>query len=129
MNEYIRKAMNLLPDSFINSNNELILYPKTNLYICLDNVKNEFDFKCKILEWCSRDSYKSLPFDSERKNNSYHKEIRSFINDYLGTNFDEDDMDIIYTYLGNCVDHELTIEFVKSNYDLSVLLRGKKDEN
>ena len=128
MNEYIRKAMDLLPDSFINSNNELILYPKTNLYLCLDDVKNEFDLKCKILEWCSRDSYKSLPFDSERKNNAYHKKIRSFINDYLGTNFDEDDMDIIYTYLGNGLNHYLTTTFISTGFNMEVLERGVENE-
>ena len=36
------------------------------------------------------------------------------INKFLGTNFTAQEMDVIYTYLGNSVDNLKTIEFVKS---------------
>ena len=45
------------------------------------------------------------------------------INDYLNTNFDFDDMEIIYTYLGNGVNRPLTIAFIESGYDMGVIER------
>ena len=40
MEKYVRNLMNVFEASFINRLNELILIPKTNLYICLDDVHN-----------------------------------------------------------------------------------------
>lgn len=38
MTDYVFEVMREFPGSFINHNNELILIPKTNLYICLRDV-------------------------------------------------------------------------------------------
>jgi hypothetical protein len=43
------------------------------------------------------------------------------INVYLGTNFTPTHMAIIYLRLGNRVDHERTVEFINSGYDIAVL--------
>ena len=43
------------------------------------------------------------------------------VNRYLGTDFSEDDMDLIYTYLGNECNHEKTVRFIKSGYDMEIL--------
>lgn len=42
-------------NSYVNDNNELILYSRTNLYICLDDVKTIEDLQYKVFAWCSRD--------------------------------------------------------------------------
>lgn len=55
MNDYVFEVMKQFPGSFINYNNELILIPKTNLYVGLYNVNTPTDLKFKLLEWCSRD--------------------------------------------------------------------------
>lgn len=60
---YISKLMILFDESFINYRNELILYPRTNLYISLNNINNEIDLEYKIIEDFSRDAYKSMYFD------------------------------------------------------------------
>ena len=44
------------------------------------------------------------------------------INKYLGTNFDFEDMDIIYTKLGNDVNRPLCEKFVDSGYDMNILI-------
>lgn len=127
MEEYIKRIMKIFSESFINSENEIILVPRTNLYFGLNDVKSEFDVKCKLIEWCSRDACKSMPYASEKINNKYHKMVRDCINRYLGTNFSFKDMNLIYCELGNGVNHDLTIKFVKSGYDLK-LLGGLADE-
>lgn len=121
---YISKLMILFDESFINYRNELILYPRTNLYISLNNINNEIDLKYKIIEDFSRDAYKSMHFDSIAENIEYHDYVIERINEYLGTDFDETDMELIYTKLGYGVNHDLTIKFVESNYDINILKGG-----
>ena len=47
------------------------------------------------------------------------------INKFLGTDFTEGDISIIYQKLGNRVNHNLTVEFVNSGYDLRILEKGE----
>lgn len=121
---YISNLMVLFNGSFINYRNELILVPRTNLYFSLDDVESESDLKCKVIEYCSRDAYKTMHFDSIAENIEYHDYVIERINEYLGTYFDETDMELIYTKLGYGVHHYLTIKFVESNYDMNILKGG-----
>ena len=120
-NELLKKIRDEFYDSFINKNNELILIPKTNLYFLLSNVETELDLKCKLLEWCSRDACKAMPFDKDWQNNNYNNLVRENINNVLKTNFSEEEMEDIYCKLGNCVNRKKTIKFINSNYDMSIL--------
>lgn len=123
----VRRLMLAFPHgAFINANADLILYPKSNLSFSLKDVETKEDLICKLFEWCSRHCFKSLPFRSERRNKQYHNEILDSVNYYLKTNFSQNDMDIIYTYLGNGIHHELTKKFVRSGFDLDVL-RGDEE--
>lgn len=121
---YVTNLMILFNNSFINCINELILIPKTNLYLSLDDVESESDLKCKVIEYCSRDAYKTMPYSSPHSNKAYQNNVRRHINNYLGTCFTREDMELIYTYLGNGVNHDLTIKFVESNYDTNILKGG-----
>lgn len=121
---YITNLMILFKNSFINCINELILIPKTNLYFSLDDVESESDLKCKVIEYCSRDAYKTMHFDSIGENIEYHDYVIERINEYLGTDFDETDMELIYTKLGYGVNRDLTIKFVESNCDMNILKGG-----
>lgn len=102
------------PEAFINMANEFIVYPPQNTYFLLDNVSSEHELKCKILEWCSREAHKSV----NKKSKEYHFDG---INTFLGSLFTDDDMEIIYTKLGNSVNRELTVKFIDSGYDITVL--------
>jgi len=105
---------------FINTLDELIVSPKLNAYFRLNDVETELDFKCKLLEWLSfyvADNH-WFGHDNERIN------IECFINYILETQFSHDDFQYIYSKLGNRVNHKLTINFIESNYDMSLL--GKR---
>ena len=106
------------PRFFINHNLEAIVHPRRNTYFLLAGVDTEKDLTAKILEWLSREAGKSVNRESQK----YHL---SGINAFLGTNFTQDEMMEIYTYLGNCCNHQKTIRFIDSGYDLAVLLEGK----
>lgn len=102
------------PKFFVNSNYEIIIYPARNSYFLMADIETEHDLNAKILEWLSREASKSI----SRQSQKYHL---NGINTFLGTSFSHDDMDIIYSYLGNCCNHEKTLRFIDSGYDMSVL--------
>lgn len=123
--EITLKLIHSFPRSFINGGLEFIAHKRANEYFRLEDCECEFDVKCKVLEWFSRGAYKTEPFDSYCENEKFHEFMLNGINKYLGTNFSYDDMEIIYTYLGNRCNHEKTEKFIESGYDMAVLKGGE----
>lgn len=120
-NDVTTRLIYAFPQSYINHNLEFIAHEEANEYFRLEDCKNEFDVKCKVLEWLSRGAYKTEPFYSNFKNGVFNRFMRKGINVFLGTEFTEDDIEIIYTRLGNRCNHSLTEEFVNSGYDMKIL--------
>ena len=121
MQKVIDRLIFCFAGSFVNQNNEFIAHRSANEYFSLENCKDELDVKCKVLEWFSRGAYKTEPYFSVRKNEEFHEFMRNGINEFLDTEFTEEDMEVIYTYLGNAIKHEKTIRFIESGYDMAVL--------
>lgn len=121
MTDYVFEVMKQFPESFINYKNELILIPKTNLYVGLYNVNTPTDLKFKLLELCSRDCTYASWYSQEWRNRRYQDDVLSKINKCLGTNFTREEMELVYERLGNGCDHKLTERFVNSGYDIEVL--------
>jgi len=121
MEEEKKALLEAFPDSFINEYNEFIARKRENLYIVLDNCEYPEDIHCKVLEWFSRSASCISLYSADWRNKKYQSMIRNCINDYLGTEFSADDMERIYEVLGNAINHELTLRFVRSGYDMDVL--------
>lgn len=102
------------PKCFINKNNELIVVPSWNIYFQLNDLKTPLELKCKVVNWLSRPACKGV-------SNYWQKRVRAIFNDYLGTDFNREEMERIYMYLGNALRPDLTINFIESGYDLKVL--------
>ena len=119
-------VMNNFYGSYINRWGELILSDKGNVYFTATNCETKEDVICKLLEWCSRPIAKGEPYSKQSRNIEWRESLLYGYNNYLGTNFTLDDMHWIYNKLGNRVNHELTLEFIHSGYDLS-LVRPKKE--
>ena len=100
---------------------ELILVRKTNLYLVVRYDMNVLDLKCAILEWLSRSACKGGSYRYKRLNEKYQNKILECINNVLKTSFLHEDIDKIYTYLGNSIHHSNTIKFVQSGYDMNLL--------
>ena len=124
----IMKLMNCFPGSVINQNGEFIAHIKTNQYFILHSCETELDVKCKALEWLSRAAHKGQPYRAEKRNKEYRKFMLDGINKFLDTDFSEDDIEQIYTYLGNACNHNKTIQFIESNYDMQFLIQRKKGD-
>ena len=119
-----KKLARAFHNSFINTSLEFIAHKEANAYFRLEDCNTEFDVKCKVLEWLSRGAYKTCPFHTNLKNERFHNFMLNGINDFLETDFTQDDMAIIYQMLGNRVRHSLTEEFVNSGYDMELLKGG-----
>lgn len=121
MRETKEALLEAFPNSFINNDDEFIADVKSNQYFSLKDCELPEDVDCKVLEWLSRAACKGQPYCQEWRNLKYRKRILDGINDYMDTSFTENEMMKIYTYLGNSCNHQKTIAFVKSGYDMKLL--------
>lgn len=113
------------PGCYINHNIEFIAHKQSNSYFLLLYCADELDVQCKVLEWLSRPAYKGQPYHSEAANKKFHRFMLAGINEFLQTKFTEEDIAVIYQNLGNAIRHDLTVEFVKSGFDMKRLEGGK----
>lgn len=119
--EMAKALMACWPQSFVYRNGEFIAHRRSNTYLVFENCETMEDLQCKVLEWFSRAAYKTQCYDTTRSNKKFHQFMLDGINKFLGTAFSFDDMELIYTYLGNAVHHNLTVAFVRSGYNMEVL--------
>ena len=119
-NVELRRIYNAFPKAFINRYNEMIIYQRQNTYFRLDNVNNERELECKVLEYCSREASKGYSPTSVK----YHFKG---ICDFFKRKFTQEEMDLIYTKLGNGIRRKLCIKYIESNFDLEVLKKYEKD--
>lgn len=118
--EIVKKLVTCFNGGYINHCGEFIPHKKANASFILDTCKTELDVKCKLLEWCTRDAHCSMPYSTDHANRKLHTFFLNGLNEYLGTNFTEEDIEVIYTYLGNACNHSLTVEFVESGYNMDL---------
>lgn len=109
----LKKVYDCFPQSFVNKERELIIYPRTNTYFLLKNVENQLQLDCKILEYCSGEAY-----DGAKKSKEYHFKG---ICDYFNKEFTQEEIRLIYMKLGNGINRELCIDYIKSCFDMEVL--------
>ena len=121
--EVLRDLFAAFPNAIINHNLEFVADPtrQVNSYFRLDNIETLEEAIAKVLEYLSREAFKSQHFNVEWRNRQVHEYHLRGINDFCGTDFTEDDIEIIYTYLGNEINRPLTLEFIRSGFDLTVL--------
>lgn len=110
----LNKTKKAFPNANITLKNELILEPKNNLYFILTGVQNELEFKCKLIAWMSRPISKGL-------NEYWSLKMLNSFNEVLGTNFTKSDMRKLYTNFGEDTNRTLSMQFVESGFDLSLL--------
>ena len=121
LNECKLALLQVFPESFINERDEFIAHKRSNTYLCLGDCKKPIDIECKVLEWFSRPASKGMPYSQEWRNRKFRRLMLDGINDFLETDFTESDMEEIYQYLGNSINHEKTVRFIESGYDFEVL--------
>lgn len=119
--EMAAKLLECFPKSFINYRGEFIAHKKSNTYLIFDKCQTFQDLQVAVIEWFSRAAYKTAPYYTDKGNTRFNSFMLKGINQLCGTTFTKDDMDLIYTYLGNAVHHTMAIEFVEKGFDLEIL--------
>lgn len=107
--------------SFFNKRDEFIAHKYSNTYFIFDDCESEEAVNCKVLEWLSRMAHKGIPYSREWRNKKFRKFMLDGINNFLHTKFDDADIELIYTYLGNSCNHYRTLVFVRSGYNMELL--------
>ena len=128
MLDEIFNVMKCFPNSFINSNAEVILSTKGNVYFDSKVCYDKKDVVCMLLEWCSRPIAKGVVYSSDKRNREWQEGLLNHLNEYLDTQFSLEDMYYIYQELGNGVDHDRTIEFVNSSFNLDIIYNKTPDK-
>lgn len=128
MKEAREKLLECFPGSFINERDEFIAHPRTNQYFILRGCKTVEAVEAKVLEYLSRAAFKSLPYSQEWRNRRLHEFMLAGINAFLDTDFSYEDMELIYTYMGSGIKHDLMLVFI--DHDMSMKwLRNHISEN
>lgn len=109
--------------SFFNERDEFIAHRDSNTYFIFGNCESEEDVRCKVLEWLSRSASKGMPYKQEWRNKRFRKNMLDGINMFLKTNFSSEDIETIYTFLGNACNHEMTLAFIRSGYDMTIFTK------
>ena len=107
--------------SYFNERDEFIAHEYSNTYFIFSNCETLEDVNCKVIEWFSRQASKGIPYSQEWRNVKFRKFMLDGINQFLHTNFTQDEMIDIYSYLGNSCNHESTLDFVRSGYDMNII--------
>lgn len=115
--DILKKLGRAFPHTILNAHGEVVVH-KSGQYFQLGNCETEMDVRCKVIEFFSRAAFKTEPYYSAAANRKFQKYMLDGINKYLGTDFTEEDMEVIYTYLGNAIKHNKTIEFIESGYNM-----------
>ena len=121
MIDEVFEVMKCFPRSYVNRCGECVLSDKGNVYFTAKGLESKTDIICKLLEWCSRPMAKGEPYSQTKRNESFREELTDCLNEYLGTSFTPNDMWWIYDQLGNAVNHELTLKFIESGFDMEVI--------
>lgn len=117
------------PNAIMNRHLEFVAEPhgRVNSYFCLEDCETRMDATCKVLEYLSREAYKSMHFNAKWRNEEVHEYHLRGINDFCGTAFSYEDIELVYTYIGNGINREKTLDFIRSGYDITVLDERKND--
>lgn len=93
---------------------------KNIFWFSLEKIESDIELKRRFISVVSR-CYKTEPYRTSKCNIEWQQKHISAFNEALGTKFNDDEIEYIYTYLGNGCNKPIAIKFIESGYDLNVL--------
>ena len=126
----LQRVFECFPDGFLNRHFEFIVDRRANSYFSMKGVNDETDMGVRLLSSLSRDAYKSEPFATDRENRDFHARITDGLECWFRMTFSQDDLETIYTYLGNGIRNDLARRFItEGKLDTRwLLLEVRKEE-
>ena len=130
--EMVDMLKQCFPDSWVNYFNDFIAHRGANRHYgaacCkLGQCETEEDVIAAALEMLTIDCCKSAPFETPEANRNFRRYMFKGMNKLLGKAFTEKQYLGIYTCIGNGINHQLTVEFIRNGYDLKVLRDNRKE--
>lgn len=124
--EMVGKLQKCFPDGMLNYNNEFIAHRGANRHYgaacCkIGGCETDETVVAVVLEMLTIDCCKSKPFEQVETNKKFRKYMLQGMNRFLGRAFTEKQYMGIYLCIGNGINHQLTVEFIRSGYDLKIL--------
>lgn len=115
------KLLKSFPGSFIDCHGWF--HPFNNFRTCIDirDCNSEISLCCWILPQLSAMVCTAKPYILKSKNERFRMLTLKKINDFFDTEFLLEDIELIYTRLGNNCNRPLCEKFVLSGYDMEVL--------
>ena len=128
MNEAIKDFLIKIMLAFPRSRIEYYVYggfviyldEKNRLWFSLEKIESDIELKRRFISAVSR-CYKTEPYRTSKRNIEWQQKHISAFNEALGTKFNDDEIEYIYTYLGNGCNKPIAIKFIESGYELNVL--------
>ena len=128
MKEVRADLLAAFPRSFFNKTDDFVAHAYSESWFRMENCEYPEDVECKVLEYLSRAAIKGQPYDQEWRNVKFREFMRSSISSFFQTDLLHEQLVLIYTKLGNAVNHELTKKFIdsrittgKGQFDFSLL--------
>ena len=108
---------------------EVIVHKPTNTYVRLTDSKDVTGIKRCVIEQLSRPVSKGIPYKTEQRNKQFRAFLLASLNRFLNTDFSQEDMEYIYTHLGNGIRRKTATQFVENGFDMEWLKSqfGKED--
>lgn len=107
----ITRLARAYPKSYINMKLEFIAHPQRNSYFRLKGVETEHQLRTKVIEYLSREAVKG----GTKATMQYHLDG---LNAFMETNFNAEEVETIYSWLGNGVNHLHALRFVSYGCDM-----------
>ena len=115
------KIQRAFPKAYVTMNFELILVPRTNTYINLNHCSTPDEFKAEVIEGVSRFAFKGFT-------KPLCREHLDGINKLLDTHFTPEEIEHIYTNLGNGINHELCMKQLIKAHNADIDTEGTPEE-
>lgn len=100
----------------------IYLDEKNMFWFSLEKIESDIELKRRFISAVSR-CYKTEPYRTSKRNIEWQQKHISAFNEALGTKFNDDEIEYIYTYLGNGCNKPIAIKFIESGYNLNLLKR------
>lgn len=130
--EMVERLQQCFPDGRLNYYSEFIAHRGANRHygaacLKLGGCETAEDVIAAALEMLTIDCCKSAPFETPDANIRFHKYMLKGMNKLLGMAFTEKQYLAIYTCIGNGINHQLTVDFIQSGYDLKILRNSRTE--
>lgn len=112
--KYFPKIQKVFPQAFVNMSYEIIFERKHNIYFRLEDIESDYEFKEKVICWLSRPCIKGVPIKLQI-------DMRDLFCSLLEKEFTVNEIDIIYTKLGNGCNKDMRKEFMTNDFNIDIL--------